>query len=297
VVLPAASPLQKEDIGIPWGGNYLLYKPRVLPMEGMERSDYDIFSELASLMGGEGDFTQGLSESRWIDRFIQESEIGDAEAFKEAGIYFGKEQERSGLGDFTADPGRWPLKTKSGKVELESPLWKGFARPNRGVQDGRPPRSNSAGLAEGEQSRPSAATQHSNPSGDFDFLLISPKERLRVHSQWGYIPEQILQSLLVMNDAQAAKLGLDEGQEIELSSATGSTRIRLSLSSDIMPGVVSIYEGSWCGDEGGKAVPGAANYLTSTLGTKESVSCVMHGIPVRLRSLAGFRAASIQNET
>ncbi len=287
VVLPAASPLQKEDIGIPWGGNYLLYKPRILPMEGMERSDYDIFSELASLMGGEDVFTEGLSESQWIHRFIAESEIRDVEAFKKSGIYLGLEQERSGLEDFAADPVGRPLKTASGKVELESPLWKGFASLDRGVQDGRLPRANSAGLGAGEQSRPSAALPRSNPSGYFDFLLISPKERLRVHSQWGYRPEQILQSLLVMNDAEAAKLGLAEGQEIELSSASGSTRIRLSLSSDIMPGVVSIYEGGWCRDERGKAVPGSANYLTSTLGTKESVSCVMHGIPVRLRSLVG----------
>jgi hypothetical protein len=48
-------------------------------------------------------------------------------------------------------------------------------------------------------------------------------------------------------------------------------------------GVVSIYEGSWCSDDQGRPVPGSANYLPSTLGTEESISCVMHGIPVRLR--------------
>ncbi|HWP68076.1 MAG TPA: molybdopterin-dependent oxidoreductase, partial [Rectinemataceae bacterium] len=33
VVLPAASPLQKEDIGLSWSGNYALYKPKILPYE------------------------------------------------------------------------------------------------------------------------------------------------------------------------------------------------------------------------------------------------------------------------
>jgi anaerobic selenocysteine-containing dehydrogenase len=31
VIFPAASPLEKEDIGTPWLGNYLLYKPQAPP--------------------------------------------------------------------------------------------------------------------------------------------------------------------------------------------------------------------------------------------------------------------------
>ncbi|HOI23607.1 MAG: molybdopterin-dependent oxidoreductase [Spirochaetia bacterium] len=295
VVLPAASPLQKEDIGIPWGGNYLLYKPRVLPLEGMERSDYDIFAELSSLMGGEDAFTEGLSESQWIHRFIAESEIRDVDAFKTSGIYFGREQERSGLGDFAADPVGRPLKTASGKVELDSPFWGGFTWPAPASRPGRsshagPPRAKTAGagvaLASGASVARSPRSDQSPPGEALDtytFLLISPKERLRVHSQWGHRPDEILRSRLVVNEGEAGQLGLADGQELELFSASGSTLIRLSLSPDIMPGVVSIYEGSWCSDDQGRPVPGSANYLTSTLGTEESISCVMHGIPVRLR--------------
>jgi anaerobic dimethyl sulfoxide reductase subunit A len=284
VVLPAASPLQKEDIGIPWGGNYLLYKPRILPMEGMERSDYEIFAELASLMGCEEAFTEGLSESQWIDRFIAESEIQDVDAFKTTGIYFGKEQERTGLEDFVADPAGRPLKTASGKVELDSPLWRAPSGSNPSAQNDCSP------LWAGFDKRMPAAQPHQTaealPWRSFDkgkFLLISPKERLRVHSQWGYRPEAIRQSRLVMNEAEAGELGFREGQELELSSESGTTLISISLSPDIMPGVVSIYEGSWCCDEQGSLLQGSANYLTSTRGTEESVSCIMHGIPVRLR--------------
>ncbi len=287
VVLPAASPLQKEDIGIPWGGNYLLYKPRILPMEGMERSDYDIFSELASLMGGEGDFTEGLSQSQWIERFIAESEIKDVEAFKSSGIYFGKEQMRCGLAYFAADPLTNPLKTGSGKVELDSPLWGGssalaqtwaqLAVPTQRTLPAQPAVPTQQTLP----TQPTKATPIQCGTGS-RFLLISPKESLRVHSQWGYRPEDILQSRLVMNKSEAEALGFLEGQEIKIASDHGSTCIRLSLSPDIMPGVVSIFEGSWCSDEEGRPVQGSANYLTSTRGTQESISCIMHGIEVRL---------------
>jgi len=215
--------------------------------------------------------------------------------FKTSGIYFGREQERSGLGDFAADPVGRPLKTASGKVELDSPFWGGFTWPAPASRPGRsshagPPRAKTAGagvaLASGASVARSPRSDQSPPGEALDtytFLLISPKERLRVHSQWGHRPDEILRSRLVVNEGEAGQLGLADGQELELFSASGSTLIRLSLSPDIMPGVVSIYEGSWCSDDQGRPVPGSANYLTSTLGTEESISCVMHGIPVRLR--------------
>lgn len=288
VVLPAASPLQKEDIGIPWAGNYILYKPQILPMEGMERSDYDIFTELSSIMGVEQAFTEGLSESQWIDRFIAESEIEDVEGFKNSGIYFGQEQERSGLGDFAANPEVHPLATKSGKVELDSFLWKGSAigasKFSSSTQNENPPGWKSPGTSVLK----TTTVQPGKPSRNIDgtgasFLLISPKAGLRVHSQWGYRPGDIVESHLVINETEAKEMGLNENQELQISSETGSTLIRLSLSPDIMPGVVSIYEGSWCSDHQGRLVHGSANYLTSTRGTEESASCVMHGVPVLLK--------------
>jgi anaerobic selenocysteine-containing dehydrogenase len=253
VILPGASTFQKEDIGTPWAGNYLLYKPRTLPMEGLERSDYDIFTELASRLGQEEAFTEGLSESGWIDRFLKDSEIKDIDAFKASGIYFGADQERCGLKDFTENPTGSPLRTASGKVELSGPRWRGWAE----KPEGQPAR--------------------------WDFLLISPKEKLRVHSQWGDRPDEVRSGRLTMHEDDAKDLGLRDGDEVELYSTTGSTSYRLSLSADIARGVVSAFEGSWCAGADGQPLPGSPNYLTSTQGTQESVSCIMHGIPVEIR--------------
>ena len=248
IVLPAASPLQKEDIGLPWAGNYVLYKPKILPYEGQERSDYDIFRELASGFGAEEDFSEGRSESQWIDLFLDGSEIPDLGDFKAKGIYLDKEQKRSGLSDFAESPERYPLRTPSGKLELGGPRW---------------------------------TTQRQAP--EFPFLLVTPKAANRVHSQGGDHPEEIRRNRLQMNADDADLLGIKSGDRVRIVSENGSASVEIEASDRITRGVVSLYEGTWF--ENGESLDdlsGSANVLTSTAGTKESTSCVMHGIPVRL---------------
>jgi len=253
IVLPAASPLQKEDIGVPWAGNYLLYKPRILPRDGGERSDYEIFAALAERAGLRDAFTEGRSESQWIESFLAASEIRDVETFKRAGIYFGAEQERAGLEDFAANPCACPLGTVSGKVELEDRRWTAWKKA---------------------------------PGGEA-FLLITPKRMDRVHSQGGDYPAAVRENLLEMNEADASAHGLAEGDTAWIESASGKTSAKVSLSRSITRGVVSLPEGSWFtepdADGGEPLMAGAANALTSTEGTKESTSCVMHGIAVAIR--------------
>jgi anaerobic selenocysteine-containing dehydrogenase len=246
VVLPAASPLQKEDVGVPWAGNYLLYKPRILPYEGQERSDYDIFSELASRFGAERQFTEGRSEKEWIGHFLASSEIDDVEGFKARGVYFGAEQERTGLAAFAADPEGKPLRTASGKVELAGPRWAGWG--------GRPHQARGVRLAGG--------------------------------TDCGDHPDEIIGNSLAMNAADTRGLGLKEGDFVEISSETGSTMATVFPTENIMRGVVSLYEGTWFSAPGAEGfMPGSANFLTSTRGTDESTSCIMHGIRVNVRKL------------
>ena len=248
LILPAASPLQKEDIGLPWAGNYLLYKSGILPYEGQERSDYEIFRDLASRFGVEEIFTEGRSEKEWIEHFLASSEIADVEAFKKTGIYFGASQERSGCEAFSADPSNSRLGTVSGKVDLGGGMrW-------------------TAETHEGE------------------WLLISPKLAERVHSQGGDHSESIGRNTLELNVADALSLGLSEGDWAEIESPNGTTMAEVKPSDDIMRGVACLPEGSWFISPADAApATGSANHLTSTDGTSESISCIMHGIRVRIR--------------
>lgn len=256
IILPAASPLQKEDIGLPWAGNYLLYKPQILPYAGQERSDYDIFSDLASRFDVEGRFTEGRGAGEWIKCFLKASEIADPTAFMEKGIYFGVEQDRTGMDAFASDPEGHGLRTPSGKVEL------------------------------GRGSRWMPWMSAASPSQPPSWILVTPKVAGRVHSQGGDHPESILRNSLTMNSDDARILGLVEGDMVEIISGTGQTMAPVIPTDTVMRGVVSLVEGSWFTGPNSKALQsGSANWLTSTRGTEESTSCVMHGIRVMIRKI------------
>ena len=190
VVLPAASPLEKEDIGIPWLGNYLLYKPAALPPVGSARSDYDIFCELSGLMGAGGEFSGGRSAAQWIDAFLAASDVPDHEEFKRTGIWLAADQERVGLEDFASDPSGHPLDTPSGKVEIESER---YAR------------------VTGFPALPGWRDREADPR--YPLSLVTPKRADRTHSQLGdrSSPLGPADHALQMNPADAARRGIGCG--------------------------------------------------------------------------------------
>ena len=120
VVLPAAHALEKEDIGLPWLGNFLAYKPQVLPPRGDARCDYDILCGLAERLGFLPAFSEGRTPAQWLQHFLDQSDVPDHAAFRRTGLYLAPEQERVGLAAFSEDPAGHPLGTPSGKVELAS---------------------------------------------------------------------------------------------------------------------------------------------------------------------------------
>jgi anaerobic selenocysteine-containing dehydrogenase len=253
VIFPAASPLQKEDIGIPWDGNYLLYKPKILPFEGQERSDYDIFSELSYLMGKGEAFSLGRTESQWIDVFLKNSEIEDIDTFKSSGFYIAPRKKLRNFELFSTNPAMNPIGTESGKLEFggsSCTRWKKQCMP---LKDGKEPLS-----------------------------LITPKKHDRVHSQGGDFGEKIYENELLINPKSAMEWGFNDGELAIIRSIHGTAQAKLRYSLTIRPGVVSLFEGSWYDQAKGKNSP---NLLTPSIGTEESQSCIMHGIPVYLEFL------------
>ncbi|OHD70412.1 MAG: hypothetical protein A2177_15425, partial [Spirochaetes bacterium RBG_13_68_11] len=262
VVLPAASPLEKEDIGIPWLGNYLLYKPAALPPAGSARSDYDIYCDLSDRMGAGSEFSGGRSAAQWIDAFLAASEVPDHEDFRRTGIYRAAEQERVGLEDFASDPSGHPLDTPSGKVEIESDR---YARVT-----GFP-----------------ALPGWRDRCGDarFPLSLVTPKRAEKTHSQLGdrSSPLGPADHALQMNPADAARRGIGTGDEVRLFNRNGVVHVRVTITEDIMPGVVSLHEGVWVQLDGnGEDRAGSANMLSDTEGTGPEHACVMHALPVEV---------------
>ncbi len=266
VVLPSTTTLEREDIGIPWLGNYLLYKPQVIPPLDQTRSDYDILCNLAERLGFLPEFSAGRSATEWIQHFIEHSEVPDPDEFRSTGIYSAPDQERVGLADFAADPLRYPLSTPSGKVEIAS---ENYQR---------------------EHGFPSIPTWQQPPEDPrYPLRLITPKSPYRTHSQGSNIAaiRERASHALVMHPQDAAVRGVVEGDVVHLFNGQGSSYTRAHLSKDIIPGVVSLPEGIWAElSPAGVDTAGSANMFTSTDGTAPGIACVMHSVGVQVEKIS-----------
>lgn len=262
VVLPAAGPLEKEDIGIPWLGNYLLYRPQVVPPSGQARSDYDVLCDLADRLGFGASFSEGHDAAAWIQHFLDDSEVADQEDFRRTGIYLAPDQERVGLSAFSADPAAYPLRTPSGLVELSSERY------------------------ERETGSPAVPAWQASPEEErYPLRLITPKSAYRIHSQGSNVTALRVKEphALEMHPHDAAERGITDGSLVRVVNDQGEVQIRVRLSDDLAPGVVCLQEGIWLElDMNMVEVAGSANMLTSTDGTRVSQAPVMHAIAVQV---------------
>ncbi|MCX7775642.1 MAG: molybdopterin-dependent oxidoreductase [Spirochaetaceae bacterium] len=261
VVLPVAHALEKADLGLPWAGQYVLYRPQILPRPGMVRSDYDVFAELAERLGAGSIFTEERSEDEWLDVFLASSEIDDKEALKAQGFWKPAEREgreqwpRAGLEAFAAEPSKHPLGTPSGRLEFSSPLWRG---------------EGAARYIEHCKAAGSMEQEH--------FLLLTPKVGSFVHSQRGAFPSGQQSARLYMHPEDMRVLKLAEGTLVELSTETGSLHAPVAADTHLIRGTVWMEEGLWHDSNPNLVIPAE--------GTSESNSCIMHGVQVRVVPLA-----------
>jgi len=260
VIFPAATALEKEDIGLPWAGNYLLYKPAAAAPRGRTQSDYDTLWALADRLGFGEAFSEGRTAADWITRFIADSDVPDPEAFRRTGITIAPERERVGLAAFAADPAGSPLGTPSGKIEIAS---------NRYAR---------------ETGFPAIPTWQPPPvEAGYPLRLITPKSRHYTHSQSNFPLPGREPHALTMHPADAASRGIKDGDAVRITNRRGAGVVTARLSTEIMPGVVSLPEGIWVSlDNQGVDRGGAANMFTSTEGTRPAVANIMHGMSVEV---------------
>jgi len=266
VVLPVTTYLERSDIKIPDGGNWLLYSGQAVPPLPEARNDYDIFCDLAERLGFLEEFSEGRSEEDWLRHFAEDSEIPDYDEFKRAGIHFSGDLMRVALSDFVADPEANPLNTPSGLVQISSEPY---------AETGFPAFPTWRGL-ETEEAYP--------------LRLVSPKSRYRVHSQNDNIPwfKEREKHGLWINPPDAASRGIKSGDEVYVSSPQGRTTVAAIVTEDIMPGVVSLLEGVWVTfDSEGVETSGSVNVLTSTVPTMPSHGSRTHSVNVQVRKTRG----------
>jgi len=266
IVLPVTTFLERNDIVIPDGGNYLLFSNQAVAPIPEVKNDYDIFCQVADRLGFSKEFSEGKNEEEWLKRFVEDSEIPDYDEFRRSGIYFGKDQLRVGLSDFISDPKANVLNTPSGLVQIRSDAY---------VETGYSP-------------IPEYKILQMN--GKYPLRLVSPKSRYRVHSQNDNIPwfKEMEKQALWIHPSDAVSRDIENEEEVFVSSPQGILRIVSRVTEDIMPGVVCLLEGAWATfDSDGVETSGSVNLLTSTVPTFPSQGSRTHSVFVQVKNTRG----------
>lgn len=266
IVLPAASSLERDDISV--GGTYsndrIYAMKKVIEPVGESRNDFDIFAGIAELFYKGSTYIEDQQYPEYMDIIKKAYGMTDAsktvpfEEFWEKGYAYQKTPTEARAwvrhGDFYTDPEANHLHTKSGKIEMfcdtiaemqledcpGMPMWLEPAEYLGNAKDGQ-------------------------------LHVVSPHPWFRLHSQMAN--SERLRAIYQVQGREpvrisaedAAARGIADGDLVELYNERGTVIAGAVVSDEIMPGVVSIYEGCWPSlDSKGRCNSGLVNFLTST---------------------------------
>lgn len=262
IVLPASSTLERDDISV--GGTYsndkIYAMKKVIEPQGESMSDYEIFEALADKMGLWAQFTDSVDYMDHIRAAYERtgaSKTTPFEEFWEKGYALqpAPPEARKWVrhGAFYEDPEANPLHTLSGKIEMFcSSIADMNVADNPGMPVWQEPLEYLGNAKEGQ------------------LHIVSPHPWYRLHSQMDNSAK--LRELykidgrepVRMNRQDAEVRGIADGDLVEIRNERGAVIAGAVLSDDIMPGVMSLYEGAWPDlDSKGRCNSGQINWITS----------------------------------
>ena len=271
IVLPATTPLERNDIGGSSNDPFLFAMHRAIAPVAQARDDFAIFGALAERLGVRDDYDERLDEDGWLRRIYATAAERLAargvatpsfEAFWSQGFIQVPEPPpaRAPLADFRADPVTHRLATPSGKIELSSATIEAF-----GYDDVAPhpfwrePREwLGAALA-----------------ARFPLHLISTQPADKLHAQLDASPlsragKTRERNTLLMHPDDAAARGIAEGDVARVHNERGACLVGVRVSAGVMPGVARLPTGAWFDPLPGNErldVHGNPNAVTQDVGT------------------------------
>lgn len=270
IVLPACTFFERNDItGI---GSYtndgIVYMKKAIEPMYESKSDYEIYSLLAAKMGCADSFTCGRSEEDWIRVIYQEAAhskrrfgitLPDYETFKANGVLlFDKNKNEKpyiAFEDFRKDPLKYPLKTKSGKIEIT----------NEKIQDCHysdcPPHPVYLQPTEFVLAK----------EKKYPFAFVSAKSMHRLHSQLGGLSSESGTEPVMINEENACEKNIVSGDTVIVKNDRGAILAKAFVTADIRKNVICMRHGAWYEPKeinGGTIdVGGCSNTLTPDIPT------------------------------
>ncbi|MBP6123406.1 MULTISPECIES: DMSO/selenate family reductase complex A subunit [Providencia] len=271
ILLPETSYLEAQDLvdnSYASGSNHYMIamKPVVTPMWEV-RSTYDICADIADHFGFKEAYTEGRSQSQWIEKHYGEVKakrpyLPDWSIAQNMGIVDQQkatEQQSIALAEFRQNPAANPLKTPSGKAEIYSEALDTLSR--------------TWILPEGDKitALPEfciAKESHLDTAlnGKYPLQLSGFHTKGHTHSTYSNVPQlqEAVPDEIWMNPIDASERGISNGTLVHVFNDRGVVEIPCKVTNRIIPGVVAMPEGGWTKkDENGVDVGGCINTLTS----------------------------------
>jgi biotin/methionine sulfoxide reductase len=270
IVLPCTTPLERDDLMLNPRDNRLVFMSALDKPMAEARDDYAIFSGLAKRLGFAEAFTEERDVEGWLRHLWDETctvateegfDLPDFETFREIGVVQPQTEtcNRISFGDFVTDPGRAPLKTPSGKIEVFSDKIAALELPDCGGHPAWFPPVE--GTFEG--------------AGDV-FHLISNQPKTRLHGQLDNGPVAKAsktkgRETCTMQTGAAQALGFAEGDVLLLDNARGGCLAGVQFDPDMRADCIVLPTGAWLDMQetpaGRICVHGNPNVLTIDKGT------------------------------
>jgi biotin/methionine sulfoxide reductase len=271
LVLPATTPIERNDIGGSARDPFVFAMHRALDPQHEAKNDYDIFSALAGRLGYEQAFTEGRDEMAWC-QWVYDNlrthaakrgvELPGFQQFWVEGFVELPEPTRDFVlyEDFRRDPEKHPLNTPSRKIEISSDTIARFG------YDDCPPHPAWFEPAEWLGAK---ATER------WPIHLVTHQPAARLHSQQDPGPVSRGQKIngrepIRLNPADAAKRGIRSGDLVRVFNSRGACLAAAVLDDGVMPQVAVMATGAWFDPAGSPGEPerhGNPNVLTLDIGT------------------------------
>lgn len=250
---------------------YAIYAQPAIQPPGDAMRVWDMLVEIAKRLGDEQveTFTGGKTQEEWVTSLYEQAREEDPslpteEEFKAAGIIRKRNpnQYTIPLKDFRDDPEANPLSTPSGKIEIYSErlaemaaTWE-FPSGLMGDQITALPEH----LATWD------GYEDAQQTPEFPLQCINHHHKSRTHSTYWEQPwtKEAHPQKVWINPADAKPRGIEEGDEIKVTSRRGALTSIAFVTTRIAPGVISVPQGAmYTPDETGLDVGACASTLAS----------------------------------
>jgi biotin/methionine sulfoxide reductase len=290
IVLPANTSIERNDIAGNKRSDFILAMHKAIDPVGQSRSDFAIFDEIAGKLGVGERFNEGRDEMGWLRHLYDLSrddaaqrlgfDMPDFDAFWEQGwARCPMKTDHVYLAEYRDNPQDNALATESGRIVLGSET---LAR-----LDYADCRAHPAWIEPTEWLGATGKAAH------FHLLSQQPVGRLHSQLETGEASRAMKRGgreKMLMNAADAAALGIADGDTVRLSNERGACLANAQPSDGIRQGVVILPTGAWFTPTGnsGLEIAGNPNVLTLDVGTSQfGQGCSAQTCTVAIERYAG----------